>query len=107
MKSYERSAPPWDMEAMSSTVRFNSWKLKPPALRIAPPSNWLPVIDSGWLSDQAVPSSLRSTPRKPLASRRRIFAPMTSIACNASPMIICCAAKVGSNQFNDGCPSLK
>jgi len=95
------------MAAMSSSVRLSSWKLKPPALRIMPAISWLPVTDSGWLSDQALPSARRSTPRKPLASSRSTRAPPTSMACKASPMISCCAAKVGSSQFSDGWPSLK
>ncbi|MNN13458.1 hypothetical protein D3C81_1264910 [compost metagenome] len=92
---------------MSSRVRFSSWKLNPPALRIMPPISWFPTIDSGWLSDQAVPLAQVSTPRKPLASRRRPRAPRQSSACRASPMIICWAAKLGSSQFSDGWPSLK
>ena len=93
---------------MSSMVRFSSWKVKPPTLRTMLAINWLAASERGWPSDQAgSPTVLFSTPRNPLASRRRAPDPRSVSECSASPMTMRTPAKVGSSQLIDGWPCLK
>ena len=92
---------------MSSMLRFSSWKVKPPTLRTMLPISWLAASDKGCPSDQAGPSTLFSTPRKPFASRRRAVLPRSLREWRASPITSRIPAKVGSSQFSDGWPSLK
>ena len=93
---------------MSSIVRFSSWKLKPPILRIMLAMSWLAASESGWPSDHAGRSSaLFSTPRKPLASRRSAPEPRSASAWSASPMTRRIPANDGSSQLIEGWPDLK
>ena len=93
---------------MSSIVRFSSWKVKQPTLRTMLAISWFAASERGWPSDQAgSPRTLFSTPRKPLASRRRAPDPRSLSECSASPITMRMPANVGSSQLMDGCPILK